>query len=169
MHRFVGWKIEDGSEEKEIRKLWSFPRCSVESETLTSIGSACRAFCELPFKALQTLLWKTWPLPPRKFLGNSDLKFTHLSYGDWIFLYAQILKPDLKKRKLRSQPGGAVVKFAPSASAAQGLPVRIPGADMASLGKPCCGRCPKYKQRKMGTDVSSGPVFLSKKRRIGSS
>ena len=25
------------------------------------------------------------------------------------------------------------------------------------------------KQRKMGTDVSSGPVFLSKKRRIGSS
>ena len=28
---------------------------------------------------------------------------------------------------------------------------------------------PNIKQRKMGTDVSSGPVFLSEKRRIGSS
>ena len=48
--------------------------------------------------------------------------------------------------------------------------VRILGADMAPLGKshavvgdPC------IKWRKMGTDVSSGPVFLSEKRRIGSS
>ena len=39
----------------------------------------------------------------------------------------------------------------------------------APLGKPYCGRRPTYKKkRKMGTDVTSGPVFLSKKRRIGS-
>ena len=65
-------------------------------------------------------------------------------------------------------PCGTVVKRAHSASVARGSPVRIPGADMARLGMPCCGRRPTYKkQRKMGMDVSSGPGFLSKKRRIG--
>ena len=43
------------------------------------------------------------------------------------------------------QPGGAVVKSAHSALAAWGLPVQIPGVDMALLGKPCCGRRPTYK------------------------
>ena len=47
-------------------------------------------------------------------------------------------------------PGGAAVKFARSASAAQDSPVRIPGADMAPLGKPCCGRRPTYKVEKDG-------------------
>ena len=70
---------------------------------------------------------------------------------------------------LGSQPGGAVVKCAHSASGAQGLLVPIPDADMALLGKPCCGRRPAYKVEEDGTDVSSRPVFLSKKRRIGSS
>ena len=28
---------------------------------------------------------------------------------------------------------------------ARGLPVRIPGVDMALLGKPCCGRRPTHK------------------------
>ena len=43
-------------------------------------------------------------------------------------------------------------------------PVRIPGADMAPLGKQCHAvvGVPHIKQRKMGTDVSSGPGFLSK-------
>ena len=42
-------------------------------------------------------------------------------------------------------PGGASVKCAHSASLAQGSLVRILGADMALLVKPCCGRRPTYK------------------------
>ena len=64
----------------------------------------------------------------------------------------------------RGRPSGAVVKFAHSASELQGLLVWIPGVDMVLLVKPCYGRRTKYIDwRKMGTDVSSGPVFLSKK------
>ena len=34
------------------------------------------------------------------------------------------------------------------------------------LINPCCGRCPTYKkQRKMGSDVSLGSIFLSKIKR----
>ena len=40
-----------------------------------------------------------------------------------------------KKEKCRDRPGGAVVKFARSTSAAQGLPVRIPGENMAPPDK----------------------------------
>ena len=47
-----------------------------------------------------------------------------------------------------------MVKCARSASAAQGLPVWISGADMASRGKPCsgmcCGRHPTYKVEEDG-------------------
>ena len=45
----------------------------------------------------------------------------------------------------RGQPGDAAVKCTRSALAAPGSPVRILGADMALLGKPCCGRHPTYK------------------------
>ena len=48
------------------------------------------------------------------------------------------------------RPGGSVVKRAHSALAAQGSPVRILGANMALLGKPCCGRCPTYKAKEDG-------------------
>ena len=48
----------------------------------------------------------------------------------------------LQDRGYWGWPGGEVVKFAHSASAAQDSLVRIPGADMAPLGKSCCGRHP---------------------------
>ena len=43
-----------------------------------------------------------------------------------------------------------MVKCTCSISGAQGLPVRIPGVDMALLGKPCCGRRPTYKVEEDG-------------------
>ena len=46
---------------------------------------------------------------------------------------------------LGGQPGGAAVKCAHSALAAQGLPARIPGADMAPLGKPSVVGIPRMK------------------------
>ena len=58
-----------------------------------------------------------------------------------------------------------MVKFACSALVALGSQVWIPGADLAQLIKPCCGSVPHTKQRKIGTDVSSGPIFLTKKKK----
>ena len=76
-----------------------------------------------------------------------------------------------------SRPSGAAVKYAHSALVAQGSPVQIPGAAMAPVIKPCCGRHPTYKSRgrwaqmlaqgqsssaKRGgsADVGSGLIFL---------
>ena len=42
----------------------------------------------------------------------------------------------------RGRPGGAVVKFMGSASAAWGSQFPILGADLAPLIKPCCGSIP---------------------------
>ena len=47
-------------------------------------------------------------------------------------------------------PGGAVVKCARFTLVAWGPPVRILGADMALLIKPCCGRRPTYKVEEDG-------------------
>ena len=46
--------------------------------------------------------------------------------------------------------GGAVVKCACYTSVVWGLPVRIPGLETTLLGKPCCGRCPTYKEEEDG-------------------
>ena len=51
---------------------------------------------------------------------------------------------------MRGQPGGTGVKFTRSVSAARVSPVWIPGADMAPLGTPCCGRRPMYKVEEDG-------------------
>ena len=50
----------------------------------------------------------------------------------------------------RGWHSGSVVKCTRSASAAWGSPVRILGADMEPLGKPCSGRRPTYKVEEDG-------------------
>ena len=52
--------------------------------------------------------------------------------------------------RLRDPPGDAAVKCTLSAPVARGSPARIPGANMAPLGKPCCGRRPTYKVEEDG-------------------
>ena len=56
----------------------------------------------------------------------------------------------LHLKRGRGQPGDAAVKYTHSALVAWGSPVWIPGADMAPLGKLCCGRCPTYKVEEDG-------------------
>ena len=47
-------------------------------------------------------------------------------------------------------PGTTAVKCPRSGLAARCSPLWIPGADMALLGTPCCGRCPTYKVEEHG-------------------
>ena len=54
------------------------------------------------------------------------------------------------KLYLGVRPSGAAVTFACFASVAQGSRVGIPGADMALLIKPCCGRHPTCKVEEDG-------------------
>ena len=77
-----------------------------------------------------------------------------------------------------------MVKFMGSTSLAWGSPVQILGADLAPFVRPCCGGVPyrrtrrtyywiyNYvlelwggnKRRRLTTDVSSGPIFPTKKK-----
>ena len=61
------------------------------------------------------------------------------------------------------QPGRIVVKFPCSTSVAQSLLVRIPGVDVRTACQAMPWQASHIKQRKMGPDVSSRPIFLSKK------
>ena len=83
--------------------------------------------------------------------------------------FSFIAQTNCNRNHSRGCPGGTAVKCTRSASAPWGSPVQIPGADMHHLARHAVVGVPHIKYRKMGTDVRSGPVFLSKKRRIGSS
>ena len=67
-----------------------------------------------------------------------------------------------KIKEHRGWASGVEVKFAHSASQRPG--VRQFGSRVRTYA---VAGVPHIKQKKMGTDVSSGPIFLSKKRRIG--
>ena len=73
----------------------------------------------------------------------------------------------LRIREPRGLPGGIAVKFVCSASVAQGSPVQILGTDLYTAYQAILWQVSDIKLRKMGTDVSSGPIFPGKKRRIG--
>ena len=65
-------------------------------------------------------------------------------------MLSNVLGFTFKRILTRGQPTGAEVKFAHSASAAQGSPVQIASADVAPVDKPCCGRHPTYKVEEDG-------------------
>ena len=64
----------------------------------------------------------------------------------------------IKNNKNRGWLHGIVFKFVCSVSMAWGLRVQT------LLVNPCCGGIPPTKQRKFGTDVSLGTIFLTKKK-----
>ena len=73
------------------------------------------------------------------------------------------------KEGVWGQPSDAAVKCARSTSMARGSLVRILVRTWHCLARHAVVGVPHIKQRKMGMDVSPGPVFLGKKRKIGSS
>ena len=81
----------------------------------------------------------------QKLINNVPRKFhnviNHYDLNKIIFL---------KIKKTEGWLGGAAAKCTRSASVAWGSPVQIPSADMAPLGKPCCGRHPTYKVEEGG-------------------
>ena len=85
---------------------------------------------------------------------KENVEQNNIATDDESILERHVLKRDEKSILIfqnKGLPGGTVVKFACSASAAGGSPVQILGADMAPLGKPCCcGKCPTYKAEEDG-------------------
>ena len=86
--------------------------------------------------------------------------YTHVAGSVWNILktlsgaYSHSFYPHITscygKYTYGGWPSDAAVKCAHSASAAQSSQVRIPGADMAPLGKPCYSRHPTYKVKEDG-------------------
>ena len=65
---------------------------------------------------------------------------------------------------MRGLPGDrVVVKFSALCFSGLGFVSLDPGCRSTPLIKLCCGGDPHTKQRKTGTDVSSGPLFLKQK------
>ena len=65
---------------------------------------------------------------------------------------------------MRGQPQDIVVKFVHSCLVAQGLQVWILGVDLYTIHHAMLCGVPHTKWRKIGTDVSSGTIFLTKKK-----
>ena len=87
-------------------------------------------------------------------------------------LSIDLKQKDMAKSKLkimsnRGQPSGIVLKFPRSGLVARGWLVQSLARSWHSLSSDTAAGILHIKQRKMGMDVSSGPVFLKKKRRIG--
>ena len=85
-------------------------------------------------------------------------------FGIW-FKLLQIIQIQFKSLLQVShwgQPGGIIVKFTYSTSVAQVHRLGSWVQTYTPLIKPCCGGIPHTKQRKISTDVSSGPIFLTK-------
>ena len=70
--------------------------------------------------------------------------------------------PSLRMER-RTGPNGIVVRFAYSTWVAWGSWVWIPDVDLHTAHQATLWQHPTYKQRKMGTDVSSVAIFLKQK------
>ena len=69
------------------------------------------------------------------------------------------------KNTLWGKPCGTVVEFLRSALVPQGSRVQIPGMDLHTTHQVMLWQHPTYKKwRKIGTDVSSGLIFLKQKK-----
>ena len=79
-----------------------------------------------------------------------DWSSRYIGDDKWSGFILKVKRKRGSKNGSRGWPSGAVVKFAHSASAAQGSPVRILGVDMALLGKPYYRRRPTYKVEEDG-------------------
>ena len=102
----------------------------------------------------------------RNFGNNSTM--SNSTRQIWISNYTNISIILICKICFWGGPGGIMVRLASSGSAAQWR--RFMGSNpawtYALLIKPCCGRVPHKKQRKLGTDVSSGTMFLKQKEEV---
>ena len=105
------------------------------------------------------------------------LSFSASSYGcriytfnvrDMLFIKNNfwILLRHKKGGNLGRWPGDVVVKFACSASAAQGSWVQIPGVDLHHSSSHAVVASHIQNRGRLATDVSSGPVFLTKKIKV---